>query len=71
MADGKLNIDFTKKSGGAVGLLATEIEETGIKFPDGNLWKKYVEETKKAESTRKCDVVKDLGKKLTEKCIVA
>eukprot|EP00959_Pyramimonas_sp_CCMP1952_P294785 6165620-Pyramimonas_sp.AAC.1 len=38
MADGKLGIDFTKKSGGAVGELVAECVEKGIMFPDGSIW---------------------------------
>eukprot|EP00242_Pyramimonas_sp_CCMP2087_P009246 CAMPEP_0198207836 /NCGR_PEP_ID=MMETSP1445-20131203/11258_1 /TAXON_ID=36898 /ORGANISM="Pyramimonas sp., Strain CCMP2087" /LENGTH=191 /DNA_ID=CAMNT_0043881003 /DNA_START=134 /DNA_END=709 /DNA_ORIENTATION=+ len=69
MVDDKLNIDFSEKSGGAVGLLATEIVETGIKFPDGNVWTKYVAEVETGK--KKCDVnfVKDMVKEM--KCVVA
>jgi hypothetical protein len=34
----KLLIDFSKKTGGKVGLLTAETVEKGIKFPDGNVW---------------------------------
>ena len=38
MAEGKLAIDFSKKSGGAVGELPCEVVEKGIMFPDGSVW---------------------------------
>jgi|AntRauMFilla1563_2_1112583.scaffolds.fasta_scaffold69579_1 hypothetical protein len=38
MAEGKLAIDFSKKSGGAVGEVPAECVENGILFPDGNVW---------------------------------
>jgi len=34
----KLLVDFSKKTGGKVGLLTAETVEKGIKFPDGNVW---------------------------------
>jgi hypothetical protein len=36
----KLLIDFSKKTGGKVGLLTAEKAEKGIRFPDGNEWSK-------------------------------
>lgn len=71
MVEGKLNIDFSVKSNGAVGLLATEIVETGLKFPDGNIWSKYSPEEKPPK--KKCDVnfVKDLFNDAKQMCVVA